>query len=120
MDFIVANLNDLPSLIRNDRADSNHWIMFKLLGKKSNRDGIGARVTVVAGKQEQVWEIKRTVGLYSASDPRAHFGLGSYSKVDLVKVRWPSGKIQEFKSVPADFHYLVDEQEGIGREVIRR
>ncbi len=116
IDLIVMNMNDSPLLLRNDRSDSNHWVMFKTLGRKSNRDGIGARLTVVAGKSQQIWEIKRTVGIYSASDPRAHFGLGAYNRVDLLKVRWPSGKLQEFKDVAADAHYVVDEEEGIRRE----
>ncbi|PYV36493.1 MAG: hypothetical protein DMG06_30600 [Acidobacteria bacterium] len=95
IDLIVANMNDSPLLLRNDRSDSNHWITVKTLGRKSNRDGIGARLTAVTGKLQQIWEIKRTVGIYSASDPRAHFGLGSYDRVDLLKVRWPSGRVEE-------------------------
>jgi hypothetical protein len=66
----------------------------------------------------QIWEIKRTVGIYSCSDPRAHFGLGRAVKADLVKVWWPSGKEQEFKDVPADAHYTIDEEEGLKREEI--
>jgi len=116
IDLIVANMNDSPLFLRNDRSDSNHWIMLKTVGRKSNRDGIGARITVVTGKLQQIWEIKRTVGIYSASDPRAHFGLGLYGKVDLLKVRWPSGKVQEFRNVAADAHYVVDEEEGLRRE----
>jgi hypothetical protein len=119
IDLIVANMNDLPLLLRNDRSDSNHWITLKTIGQRSNRDGIGTRITIVAGNLRQIWEIKSTVGIYSASDPRAHFGLGSYNKVDLVRVQWPSGKVQEFKNVTADDHYVVDEQEGIGRETLR-
>ena len=90
--------------------------MFKMNGKKSNRDGIGARITVVTGTMAQIWEIKRTVGIYSASDPRAHFGLGSLEKADVVKVLWPSGKTQEFKSVAANQHYLIDEERGLQKE----
>ncbi len=116
IDLIVVNMNESPLLLRNDRSDTNHWIMLKTIGRKSNRDGIGARVTVVSGKLQQIWEIKRTVGIYSASDPRAHFGLGNYNKVDLLKVRWPSGKVQEFRDVKVDAHYVVDEEEGIRRE----
>jgi hypothetical protein len=115
-DLIVTNLNDSPTLLRNDRSDSNHWITVKTVGRKSNRDGIGARLSVVTGKLRQIWEIKRTVGIYSASDPRAHFGLGAYDRLDLLEVRWPSGKIQQFKDVAADAHYVLDEEAGLRKE----
>ena len=119
IDLIVANMNDSPLFLRNDRGDSNHWVMFKTVGRKSNRDGIGARLTAITGKLQQVWEIKRTVGIYSASDPRAHFGLGLFTHVDLLKVQWPSGKVQEFKNVTADAHYVLDEEEGMRKEMFQ-
>jgi enediyne biosynthesis protein E4 len=77
IDMAVANLNGKPQLFRNDVPPGNHWVMFRTVGTKSNRDGIGARITITLGALKQVWEIKRTVGIYSSSDPRAHFGLGS-------------------------------------------
>ena len=116
IDLLVSNMDDGPQLLRNDQADNNHWLMFKMNGRKSNRDGIGARITVVTGAMEQIWEIKRTVGIYSASDPRAHFGLGRSEKADLVKVSWPSGKTQEFRNVSADQHCVIDEQQGRRKE----
>ena len=119
LDFIVANMNGSARLVRNDQREPHHWVMFKMAGRKSNRDGIGARITVVTGKLEQVWEVKRTVGIYSASDPRAHFGLGGFGKIDLVRVRWPSGAVQTFSNVPADHHYAVDEQDGLKKETFR-
>ena len=115
-DLIVANMNDSPLLLRNDRSDSNHWVLFKILGATSNRDGIGTRITVISGKLQQIWEVKRTVGIYSASDPRAHFGLGPHDKVDLMRVRWPSGKVQEFRDVAADAHYVLEEGGGLQEE----
>ncbi len=113
LDVLVANLNASPALLRTDRRDKNHWIMFRTVGRNKNRDGIGARITVLTGKLEQVWEIKRAVSIYSASDPRAHFGLGQATRVDLLKVRWPGGKTQEFKDIRADRHYVLDEDKGL-------
>jgi hypothetical protein len=113
IDILSATLNGTPQLLRNDRRDHNHWLMFRTIGRKSNRDGVGARITVQTGDLRQIWEIKRTVGIYSSSDPRAHFGLGQAAKADSVKIWWPSGKEQEFKDVPADTHYLIDEDEGL-------
>jgi len=113
IDILCATLNGAPQLLRNDRRDHNHWLMFRTVGRKSNRDGIGARITVQTGELRQIWEIKRTVGIYSSSDPRAHFGLAQAAKADSVKIWWPSGKEQEFKDVPADTHYIIDEDEGL-------
>jgi hypothetical protein len=93
--------------------------MLRTVGRRSNRDGIGARVSVRTGKLIQTWEVKRTVGIYSSSDPRAHFGLGSSPRADLVRIRWPSGKVDEFRDVPANRHYLVDEEAGLTTERFR-
>jgi len=113
IDCAVATLNGSPQLFRNDIPAGNHWIMFRTIGSKSNRDGIGVRITVTTGALKQVWDIKRTVGIYSSSDPRAHFGVGQSSTIDTVSVRWPSGKVQEFKDVAADAHYVLHEDEGL-------
>ncbi len=113
IDFAIATMNGSPLLFRNDRVDHNHWLMFRTAGHKSNRDGIGARITVKTGEMQQIWEVKRTVGIYSASDPRAHFGLGHAAQADLVRIHWPSGDVQEFKNVPADQHYVLDEEKGL-------
>jgi len=115
-DFCVANMNGEPQLFRNDRTDRNHWVMFRTRGTKSNRDGIGARITVQTGDLVQIWEIKRTVGIYSISDPRAHFGLGGSASIDRVEIRWPSGSIQHFENVTGDRHYLIDETGGLSPE----
>jgi hypothetical protein len=119
VDVLVACLDAGPLLLRNDQIEARHWLMLRTVGHRSNRDGIGARVSVRTGALEQVWEIKRSVGIYSASDPRAHFGLGAAAKVDLLRVAWPSGKLDEFRDVAADAHYLVDEENGLSREPIR-
>jgi hypothetical protein len=118
LDIVVANMNDRPALLRCDRRDSNHWVMFKLRGRKSNRDGIGARITVRTGELKQLWEVKTAVSIFSASDPRAHFGLGSAAVIDEVTVNWPSGEIQRFENVATDCHYLIDEADGLAKEPI--
>jgi hypothetical protein len=118
LDVVVACLDSKPLVLRSDGAPG-HWLMFRTVGRRSNRDGIGARVTVRAGTLSQVWEVRRTAGIYSASDPRAHFGLGEATRAGLVRVEWPSGKVDEFKDVPADRHYRVDETEGLSPEPLR-
>jgi hypothetical protein len=113
VDVAIANLNGSPQLFRNDSPSGHHWVTFRTVGHGSNRDGIGARLTVSTGSLRQVWEVKRTVGIYSCSDPRAHFGLGESTRVDRLRVRWPSGAVQELRDVPADRHYVLDEDSGL-------
>jgi hypothetical protein len=120
IDFVVANMNGSPSLFRCDQKGGNHWVMFRTVGSQSNRDGIGARINLTAGGLKQVWEIKRTVGIYSVSDPRAHFGLGSAGRIDSLEVLWPSGSTQQFTDIPADRHYVIDERRGIQPEAFVR
>jgi hypothetical protein len=119
IDVVAANLNGSPRLLRNDQRSGNHWAMFRTLGRRSNRDGLGVRLTATTGALTQVWETKRGVSIYSASDPRAHFGLGPATRIDLLRVLWPSGKIQELRDVPADRHYLIDEEAGLAPEPMR-
>jgi hypothetical protein len=116
IDFAVSNMNGTPSVYRCDAGQKNHWIMFEARGRKSNRDGIGARIEVESSIGTQIWEIKRTLGIYAVSDPRAHFGVGTDTEVKRVTVRWPSGTIQTFEKVATDRHYLLDEETGI-REI---
>jgi len=118
IDVVVACLDGKPLVLRNDSAPG-HWLVFRTVGRRSNRDGIGTLVTVRTGVLSQVREVKRTLSIYSASDPRAHFGLGEATKADLVRVEWPSGKVDEFRDVPADRHYVVDEAEGLSPEPLR-
>jgi enediyne biosynthesis protein E4 len=119
IDVVVANLNGAPRLLRNDQSSANHWAMFRTVGRKSNRDGLGVRLTATTGALTQTWETKRGVSIYSASDPRAHFGLGQATRIDLLRVQWPSGKVQELRDIPADQHYLIDEEAGLAKEPIR-
>ena len=109
LDLVIANLNGTPRLLRCDRRDSNHWLMLRLEGKSGNRDAIGSRISVECGGLTQVWEVKRTVGIYSASDPRAQFGLGSQEVIDHMRVRWPDGTVQAFDDVATDRHLLLRE-----------
>jgi hypothetical protein len=120
IDVAIAQMNGSPLLLRNDQTGAGHWAMFRTVGRKSNRDGIGARITVSAGGLRQVWEIKRTVGIYSCSDPRAHFGMGAATRIERVQVRWPSGRTQEFRDVTVDRHFVIDEDGGLSEDPLVR
>jgi len=85
-----------------DSPGGNHWLEFALQGTKSNRDGIGARIKVVAGGTTQYNHVSFAVGYASSSAGPTHFGLGRNRSADLVEIHWPSGIIQQLRNVPAD------------------
>jgi hypothetical protein len=109
-------MNDKPSLWRNETRNSNSSVLLKLIGTRSNRDAIGARVRVVTGKHEQLDEVHSGDSVMSMSDLRLHFGLGAAQKIDLLEVRWPSGgRIDQFKNVPGNAIIYIREGSGIVR-----
>jgi len=109
LDFFVLNIDQPSVLLRNDGGSRNNWLTLKLIGTKSNRDGVGARVTVRSGDFTQVAEKMSASSYLSQNDPRLHFGLGRHTKVDEVTIRWPSGKTQTLKEVMANQFLTVVE-----------
>ena len=101
IDVAVAALDETPVLLMNQPLTGQNWLWVKLEGTKSNRSGVGARVTVTCGAATQTREIKAGGSFASSSDVRAHFGLGACSQVDEVVVGWPSGKVSTLKGVGA-------------------
>ncbi len=109
---VITNLNALPSLLVNQVRSANHWIAIRTMGTKSNRDGIGARISVTAGTRTLVDEVRSGSSYNSSSDMRVHFGLGSATKVNSVQVRWPSGLLEHFDNLPADSIQTLKEGSG--------
>jgi hypothetical protein len=95
----VMNMNEPPSLLRNDRKGDHGWIQVALEGRKSNRSAIGSTVTVTAGGRRQVRAVLSQSSYYSHDDLRLHFGIGAASLVDSIEVRWPDGRIQRLTNV---------------------
>jgi hypothetical protein len=112
LDILIVNLSEAPSLLRNDVTGNNHWLKVKLVGTKSNRSAIGARVLARYGRKIQAQEVLSQSSFYSASDPRLHFGLGGETSADL-EIRWPSGMRQTLKGVEANQIVVVKEGMGI-------
>ena len=112
IDILIVNLSEAPSLLRNDVSGNNHWLKVKLVGTKSNRSAIGARVLAKYGKKIQAQEVLSQSSFYSASDPRLHFGLGGETSADL-EIRWPSGMRQTLKGVEANQIVTIKEGTGI-------
>jgi hypothetical protein len=117
VDIVTLNWGRPPSLFLNQCQNGNHRVLFKLLGTKSNRLAIGARVTVRTGSVKQFSEVKGGGSYLSQNDLRQHFGLGSNKNMDEVSVRWPNGQTEVFKNVPADFIYTIVEGRGIHAKV---
>lgn len=112
VDILVINLNEPPSLLRNDMRGKGHWLKIRLLGTKSNRSAIGARVLVHYGTKKQAQAVMSQSSFYSSNDPRLHFGLGAISLAD-VEIFWPSGLKQNLKGIAADQLVVIKEGEGI-------
>jgi len=99
---VISNMSAPPSLLVNQVRSTNHWIAFKTIGTRSNRDGIGAKIRVKAGDRMLVDEVRSGSSYDSNNDMRLHFGLGSATKLEWVEVRWPSGLTEKFANVRID------------------
>ncbi len=113
LDILVNHCGQAPQLLRNDGGNANHWLEILLIGTRSNRDGVGARVKVTAGKLVIYGQRKGGMSYQSAQDPRIHFGLGQNTKVDAVAIRWPSGVVTELSNLKSDRIIAVKEGEGL-------
>ena len=111
LDILIVNLNESPSLLRNDLSGNQNWLKVKLEGVKSNRSAIGARVLVRYEGKKQVQALLSQSSFYSCNDPRLHFGLGPAKVVD-VDVFWPSGLHETYKRISAN--QLLTLREGGG------
>jgi hypothetical protein len=100
IDILINNQNSTPALLRCEANNQNHWITVKLEGTKSNRSGIGARVSCVSGSLRQLDEVRSGGSYLSQNDLRVHFGLGDATIVDLLQVNWPSGAVDSWRKIP--------------------
>ncbi|MCK5134951.1 MAG: CRTAC1 family protein [Bacteroidales bacterium] len=111
IDAYIVNLNDHGVLLRNNKGNQNHWISLRLVGETSNRDGIGARVTILSGGIKQYTQKKSSSGYLSQNDPRLNFGLGDHEMVERIEVLWPSGKLQVLENIEAGQFLTIKESE---------
>jgi hypothetical protein len=112
LDILIVNLNEPPSLLRNDLRGENRWLKLRLVGTKSNRSAIGARVLVRYGGKVQAQAVMSQSSYFSANDPRLHFGLGSSKTAD-IDIYWPNGNLEHFKNIAANLLVTIVEGKGI-------
>ena len=115
MDLAFSNSGEAAVLLHNETTTPYHWIRLALRGTKSNRDAVGAKVTVRTGGRSIVRHRKGGGSYCSAPDPRLLIGLGKAARADEVEIRWPSGLKQKFGPLAADRGYLVIEGESTPR-----
>jgi len=115
IDALVWNMNEPPSLLRNDLSGNGHWLKVQLVGVRSNRSAIGARVTARYGNRLQAQELTAQSSFYSVNDRRLHFGLGAETIVQLA-IRWPNGTIETISNVAANQLVVVRESSGVIRQ----
>lgn len=113
IDILISNWNQSADLLRNEGGNLNNWVQFRVVGVKSNRSGIGARIKVVAGDLSQFAEVQSGGSYLSFSDLRVHFGLGKSDKVDLVEIRWPSGQIDRAENLSVNRQFVATEGHGL-------
>ena len=113
LDILVNNCGQAPQLLRNDGGNANHWLEIFLIGTKSNRDGVGARVKLTAGDLTLYDQRKGGMSYQSSQDPRLHFGLGQHAIVDSVEIIWPSGTVTKLSNLKCDRILAIKEGTGI-------
>ncbi|HXH06769.1 MAG TPA: CRTAC1 family protein [Vicinamibacterales bacterium] len=118
IDVVVNNVHDTPDLFRLDTRAAGHWLLVKLVGTRSNRSAIGARLRLVTSAGVQHEEVRGGGSYYAQNDLRVHFGLGEATRLERLEVRWPSGLEEAWDGLAVD--RLVTLTEGSGRALPRR
>ena len=116
LDLLVTNNGQTADLLRNDGGNRGNSLLLRLVGKKSNRDAIGARVRVTTGTRTQVREVKSGSSYLSQNDLRLHFGLGAATQIDRLDIRWPGGATEVVPNVPVNRIVTIVEGEGVTRQ----
>jgi enediyne biosynthesis protein E4 len=113
LDVVIFNAGAPPSVFLNETTNSNHRVLFRLIGTKSNRAAIGARVSVTTSTMTQIDEVRAGGSYNSTNDTRLHFGLGNEATINKIEILWPSGLRQEFREIQGDAIYEIKEGEAI-------
>jgi len=117
IDVVINNLDGAATVLKNDGGNKKNWLSIKTIGSRKNRDALGAQVKVTAEELVQVKEVYSGGSYISQNDTRLHFGLGSKTRVDSIEVRWPAGKVEVIRDVPANGFVVIEEGKGVVRKV---
>jgi hypothetical protein len=117
IDVLVMNMNEPPQLLRNEYRGPNNWLKLKLIGSRSNASAIGARVRLKVGAHLQTQEVTSQSSYYSVNDLRLHFGMSTSRKAEQIEIRWPSGRMEVIRGVPANRIITIKEGSGIIKQV---
>ena len=117
VDVLILNVGEPPTLLINRTQTAGHAVLFKLVGSKSNKAAIGARVTVTAGDLVQFEEVRGGSSYLSQNDLRLHFGLGQQTNMSAVEISWPSGKKEHYRNLLAGFIYTIVENGGVQQKM---
>jgi enediyne biosynthesis protein E4 len=109
----INNVHDTPDLFLTKASVANRWLLLRLVGTRSNRSAIGARVRIVTGRESQVYEVRGGGSYLSQNDLRVHAGLGPAQQADRVEVRWPNGLEEAWENVTSN--QIVTLEEGRGK-----
>ncbi|HZT68276.1 MAG TPA: CRTAC1 family protein [Terriglobia bacterium] len=112
IEILVNNIDAQPFLYSPVHPADGHWVRFRLVGSRSNRDAVGARVKVLAGGTTQYDEVRSGESFLSTSDVRLHFGLGAATVVDRVEIHWPDGSVESHANLPADRQHTLQQKAG--------
>lgn len=113
VDVVLNNLDGAAQLLRNDGGNAAKSVLIKTIGVKSNRNGIGARVTIIAGDLKQLEEVYSSGSYISQNDLRLHFGLGNKTKIDSIEIRWPSGNVDKISAANVNKILTIKEGQGL-------
>ena len=113
LDVLVMNKNDIPTLLRNDGGNFNHWLTIRTEGVRSNRSGIGARISVTVKGKRRIFDVRASESYLSGNDLRVHVGMGDQPRADKLEIHWPSGQADAYTDVDADHFYLAQEGKGL-------
>jgi enediyne biosynthesis protein E4 len=117
IDVVLLNIGETPNLLINRTTSGNHRVLFQLVGTRSNRAAIGARVTVTSRSFKQLNEVRSGGSYLSQNDLRLHFGLGADDGISSVEILWPSGKTEVLHDLAADFIYTILEEQGVRQRI---
>ena len=109
VEVLINNQNETPSLLKQTSRPSGHWILLKLVGTRSNRSALGAKVKLTAGGHSQIDEVRSGGSYLSQNDLRLHFGLGTAARADRIEIAWPSGARQVLEDLAADRVVAIEE-----------